>query len=98
MGIVQVGVNDAGVLDCEFCAQNWLVVLVNRGYGRLAGDIPLQRNWKKILVLFLGVGPLLVTEGVVARVWVATCGNFVDTNREKGRKFPDDFEMKVVRT
>lgn len=49
-------------------------------------------------MLFLGVGPLLVTEGVVARVWVATCSNFVVTNGEKGRKFSDDFEMKVVET
>lgn len=47
-------------------------------------------------MLFLGVGPLWVTEGVVARAWAATCSNFVSSNEEKGRKFSDDFEMKVV--
>lgn len=49
-----------------------------------------------MFALFLGVGPLWVTDGVVAHVWPATCSSFVDTNGEMGRKFSDDFEMKVV--
>lgn len=42
-GIVQVGVNDAGVSDCEFCAQLAGGVGDSR-YGRLTGDIPLHHG------------------------------------------------------
>lgn len=44
-GIVQVGVNDAGVLDCEF-VRNWLVELMIQGVG----------GWLVIFLCTMGAG------------------------------------------
>lgn len=49
-----------------------------------------------MFVWFLGVGPLGMANGAVARVWAETCSDFVGTNGKTSTKFSDDFEMKVV--